>query len=85
MPATAVAVRGDTVSLMLGRPVLPEETVSLDYLSAPVHPVWDAAAPRTRGTAVSGRATHSIHADLARLRAAMPVLPWHEICYARSP
>ena len=44
---TSVAVHGDAVSLTLARPVLPEETVRLGYLAAPMHPVQDARGRHT--------------------------------------
>ena len=44
---TSVAVHGDAVSLTLARPVLPEETVRLSYLAAPMHPVQDARGRHT--------------------------------------
>ena len=40
---TAVSVGDDTVALTLARPVLPDETVRLSYLVAPMHPVQDAS------------------------------------------
>ena len=40
---TAVTVDGDAVALTLARPVLPDETVRLSYLVAPMHPVQDAS------------------------------------------
>ena len=43
VPVTAVSVGRDTVALTLARPVLPDETVRLSYLVAPMHPVQDAS------------------------------------------
>ena len=43
VPASAVRVAADTVLLVLARPVQREETVTLSYLAAPMHPVQDAA------------------------------------------
>ena len=43
VPVTAVSVGDDTVVLALARPVLPDETVRLSYLVAPMHPVQDAS------------------------------------------
>ena len=40
---TAVAVRGSDVFLELDRPVLPDETVTLSYLAAAMHPIREAA------------------------------------------
>ena len=41
VPVTVVSVGGDTVELRLARPVLPDETVRLSYLDAPMHPLRD--------------------------------------------
>ena len=41
VPVTAVSVQGDRVALTLARPVLPDETVRLSYLDAPMHPLRD--------------------------------------------
>ena len=41
VPVTAVSVDGDRVALRLARPVLPDETVRLSYLDAPMHPLRD--------------------------------------------
>ena len=43
LAVTAVAVRGSDVVLELDRPVTPEETVTLTYLAAAMHPIRDAA------------------------------------------
>ena len=43
LAVTAVAVRGSAVVLELDRPVTPEETVTLTYLAAAMHPIRDAA------------------------------------------
>ena len=43
LAVTAVAVRGSDVVLELDRPVRPEETVTLTYLAAAMHPIRDAA------------------------------------------
>ena len=40
---TAVSVRGSDVLLELDRPVAPDETVTLSYLAAAMHPIRDAA------------------------------------------
>ena len=43
LAVTAVAVSGSAVVLELDRPVTPEETVTLTYLAAAMHPIRDAA------------------------------------------
>ena len=43
LAVTAVAVRGSDVVLELDRPVTPDETVTLTYLAAAMHPIRDAA------------------------------------------
>ena len=43
LAVTAVAVRGSAVVLELDRPVTPDETVTLTYLAAAMHPIRDAA------------------------------------------
>ena len=42
-PVAAVAVRGSDVFLQLARPVAPDDTVTLSYLKAAMHPIRDAA------------------------------------------
>ena len=46
VPVTSVAVGGEAVVLTLERPVLPDETVYVSYLVAPMHPVQDTSGSR---------------------------------------
>ena len=70
VPVTAVSVDGDAVALTLARPVLPDETVRLSYLVAPMHPVRDAsggpAAPLTDAAVRNDTAADRRYRDVAK-------------------
>ena len=75
VPVTAVSVDGDAVALRLARPVLPDETLRLSYLDAPMHPLRDlsgTAAAAQMDTAVRNetRAAAAHLVDLANAPAA---------------
>ena len=79
-PVAAVAVHGSDVFLQLARPVLPDDTVTLNYLADAMHPVRDAAgvpvaplrdAPVRNDTPASGLGPETG----LPVQAAMPVLP----------
>ena len=75
----AVSVRGSDVLLDLDRPVTPEETVTLTYLAAAMHPIRDAAGrlapllanePVRNDTGADGPLEEKALADAAGLEAA---------------
>ena len=67
VPVTSVSVDGDGVALALARPVLPNETLRLSYLDAPMHPLRDLS-----GTAAAAQTDMAVRNE-TRAAAAHPV------------